>query len=289
MISSNIKTKFPEWLRRRVPLATTGDTSAILKKYELHTVCNSAKCPNKSECFSRKRATFLIMGNICTRQCRFCSVHQGVPELPDPSEPQKIAKAVQELQLKHVVITSVTRDDLPAGGVNHFTNVVDEIKRHNQNVSIEVLIPDFGGNREAIKNIAGSQIDILNHNVETVPRLYSSIRPQAEYLRSLDVLRFAKKCRSDLFVKAGLMVGVGETDDEVFDVLGDLYDAGCDIVTIGQYLKPADGKYEVQRYVRPVTFDVFKHYALKLGFRFVSSGPYVRSSYNAEEVYASLS
>ncbi len=252
-----------------------------MRERKLHTVCEEARCPNIGECWSHKTATFLILGNTCTRGCRFCAISKGKPNSLDPEEPQQVAQTVKELGLSHIVVTSVDRDDLPDGGSNHFAQTVLWLKTLNPGIRVEVLIPDFKGDRSALGTVVDSGIDILNHNIETVPRLYRKVRPGAIYCRSLELLNTAKKMRQEILTKSGLMLGVGETIEEVMLTLGDLRDVGCDIVTLGQYLQPSTHQLSVSRYVTPAEFDVLGRNARELGFRHVEAGPLVRSSYHA--------
>lgn len=280
--------RIPPWLRVKLPCNHTfSDTRALVEGLDLHTVCHSAKCPNMFECFSRKTATFLILGNTCTRNCAFCNIGGGIIHAPDPEEPARVGKAAAALGLRHAVVTSVTRDDLPDGGSAHFAATIRAIRDSGETCpTIEVLIPDFRGSREALQTVMDAEPHIINHNVETPPAHYSRIRPQADYQQSLELLRRVKE--AGRVSKSGLMVGLGETDEEVLGVLADLAAAGCDIVTIGQYMRPSQKHHPVERYVHP---DIFESYAQKgreLGIPFVFSAPLVRSSYNAEQAYASL-
>lgn len=249
----------------------------LINDHRIHTVCESARCPNIGECFSRNTLTFMILGNICTRQCAFCGVGKGRPLPPDPEAPKRIAKAARKLGLDYVVVTSVTRDDLPDGGASQFAAVIAALRPHKA----EVLIPDLQGNEAALNTIFDAAPCVLNHNVETVPRLYPRIRPQADYRRSLQVLKMAKN--RGLYTKSGLMVGFGETGDEVISVLKDLRGTGCDIVTIGQYLPPSRSHPRPERYYLPEEFEEYREISKDLGFKKVFSGPFVRSSYHAKE------
>jgi lipoic acid synthetase len=244
-------------------------------------VCEEARCPNIGECWGHSTATFLILGDICTRGCRFCAIGKGKPLLLDPEEPRNVGLVVKDLGLRHIVVTSVDRDDLPDGGSAHFAKTVFWIKALNPGIRVEVLIPDFKGDKSSVETVVRSGIDVLNHNVETVPRLYKKVRPGSVYQRSLDVLKAAKSMRSDVLTKSGLMLGVGESLDEVMATLRDLRAADCDIVTLGQYLQPSTNQLAVERYVTPNEFQQLKVDAEKLGFRHVESGPLVRSSYHA--------
>ncbi len=256
---------------------------SILRKRNLHTVCESARCPNIGECFSKPTATFMILGDVCTRTCGFCSIDKvAKPLLVDPEEPQNIAVTALELGLKHVVITSVTRDDLPEGGAAQFALTIKAIKDNISGILVEVLTPDFRGDFKALSTVLEARPDIFNHNLETVPSLYPLVRPQADYSTSLDVLRKAKA--SGVMTKSGIMVGLGETAGEVKAVLRDLFEAGCDAVTIGQYLRPTRANLEVVEYVTPEVFKEYEEYGLKTGLKYVYSGPFVRSSYNAEKL-----
>jgi len=274
--------RHPDWVKVRAPGSPNYlRLKRILRERNLHTVCEEARCPNIGECWSNRTATFLILGDICTRGCRFCAIDKGKPTLLDPEEPRNVALVVKDLGLAHIVVTSVNRDDLPDGGSAHFAKTVFWIKLLNPGIRVEVLIPDFKGDSRALETVVRSGIHILNHNMETVPRLYKKVRPGSVYQRSLDVLKAAKSIRSDVLTKSGLMLGVGETLDEVMATLRDLRDAGCDIVTLGQYLQPSKDQLAVERYLPPDEFQQLKVEADKLGFRHVESGPLVRSSYHA--------
>lgn len=272
----------PDWIKARFPGSPNYlRLKHILRQHNLHTVCEEARCPNIGECWGHSTATFLILGDICTRGCRFCAISKGKPNLLDPEEPRNVALVVKELGLQHIVVTSVNRDDLPDGGATHFAKTVFWIKVLNPGIRVEVLIPDFRGDKKALEAVVRSGIHILNHNVETVPRLYRRVRPGAMYQRSLELLKRAKEIRPDLLTKSGLMLGVGETLDEVMTTLKDLRQVDCDIVTLGQYLRPSGDHLPVERYVSPAEFDELKTEAQKRGFRHVESGPLVRSSYHA--------
>jgi lipoic acid synthetase len=272
----------PEWLKVRIP---SGDNYNYLKNLisekKLNTVCEDARCPNIAECWSRKTATFMILGDICTRSCGFCSVKLGKPAQLDYKEPLRVAESVKLLELKHVVITSVDRDDQELGGADIFAMTINEIRKLSPQCKVEVLIPDFKGNEKLLGIVLDAKPDILNHNIETVKRLYHFVRPQAKYERSLELLQRAKD--KGFITKSGFMVGLGETDDEVYSLMEDLKDVNCDIVTIGQYLRPTRQHLPVQRYVQPDIFRLYKEYGLRLGFKHVESGPLVRSSYHADE------
>ncbi len=272
----------PEWLTKRVTnLKVIEDTAEMLEKLNLHTVCDGADCPNRCECYGNKTATFMILGSVCTRQCRFCAVTKGMPELLDPDEPKHVAIACRELGLKHVVVTSVTRDDLYDGGAKQFADTVREIKKENPEATVELLIPDLRGDWKALELILDAKPDILNHNVETVPEMYQMVRPQADYLRSLELLKTVKELNPDMLTKSGIMVGLGETEIQVERVMDDLRRIGCDILTIGQYLQPTDEHLELVEYIHPNQFDQYRTIGMGKGFRYVASGTFVRSSYNA--------
>ncbi len=280
----------PPWLKRRLPSGPVyGETTALLEGFGLHTVCQEAKCPNRFECFSKKTATFLIMGPKCTRNCRFCSVEAGPDGPPDPEEPVRVARAARDMGLRYVVVTSVTRDDLPDGGAQLFAETVREIRRRIDQVLVEVLIPDFKGDESSLFVVLNAQPDVLNHNIETVPRLYSLVRPEADYHRSLTLLKKARRHSSSIPVKSGIMLGVGEEPAEIQDTLQDMHDSGCRTVTIGQYLQPSRHHLPVHRFVTPAEFESWRKSALQIGFGQVFSGPFVRSSYNAGEMYRTIS
>jgi len=275
----------PAWLKR--PVAFTGKKimlSRRLSDARLNTVCDEAKCPNKAECWARGSATFLILGASCTRGCGFCNVGHGTPEPLDDSEPGRLCAMVVDLQLKHVVITSVTRDDLPDGGAAHFARTVRLLRSMAPHCTVEILVPDFNGNEESLQIVVSSRPDVFNHNIETVARLYPAVRPKASYGRSLRILAEAARHKGTMLVKSGLMVGLSETTEEVEATLKDLREAGCDVVTIGQYLQPSKRHIPVHAFISP---DMFKHFEIvgqTMGFTQVISGPYVRSSYRAGEV-----
>ena len=276
----------PDWLKRNLPSGPAYEkVRNLLSKSGLHTVCQEAKCPNMWECFSRHTSTFLIMGPTCTRNCRFCAVEQGPLGPPDPEEPVRVAEAAQKMKLKYVVITSVTRDDLPDGGAGHFAETVRQVKNRITDVLVEILIPDFLGDEKALNIVMESCPDVLNHNIETVSRLYPLVRPEADYRRSLAVLRLAKQRNSSVFTKSGLMLGLGELPDEIKKTLRELVEAGCNMLTLGQYLQPSSRHIEVDRFVPPEEFDDWRKTALETGFSEVASGPFVRSSYHAKELY----
>jgi lipoyl synthase len=274
--------RHPEWIKVKAPGSPNYlRLKRILRDKNLHTVCEEARCPNIGECWGNKTATFLILGDTCTRGCRFCAIDKGKPLALDPEEPRNVALVVKDLGLDHIVVTSVNRDDLPDGGSSHFAKTVFWIKSLSPGTRVELLIPDFDGNLAAVKTVVDSGIEILNHNIETVPRLYGKVRPGHSYECSLDVLKSAKELRSDVLTKSGLMLGVGESYEEVVRTLHDLRRNQVDIVTLGQYLQPSNRQLKVERYVTPDEFIEFKSAAEKLGFRHVESGPLVRSSYHA--------
>jgi lipoic acid synthetase len=281
--------RLPQYLKKTLVLSGgVHETKVMLRNKGLHTVCESARCPNISECFAMHRATFLIMGDTCTRACWFCSVHKGHPQSLDSEEPPMIAASIKELGIKHAVITSVTRDDLSDGGAGHFYKVTEAVKYINPKVTVELLTPDFNGNKDAILHLLEADFDIFNHNVETVPSLYKKVRPQADYERSLDVLSFVKQ-HKNILTKSGLMVGLGETIEEVKELLKDLKNAGCDIVTIGQYLMPTLKNIHVQAYISNDIYEEYERFGKKIGISYVYAGPFVRSSYHAQEVMNRLS
>lgn len=272
----------PEWLKVRLLNEDLNRMEAFLKSMSLNTVCQSANCPNMGECFARKTATFMIMGNICTRNCRFCAVEKGHPQPLDEDEPRRVAEAAQKLGLKHVVVTCVTRDDLPDGGASHFAKTIYELKKL-PGVAVEVLVSDFMGKEESIAKVIEAKPDIINHNIETVPRLYSKVRPKADYSRSLNLLKKSKELDPYILTKSGIMVGLGETEEEVIQVMKDLRSVDCDMMTIGQYLRPSVKHIEVAEYVTPQQFERYEEIGYELGFKYVASGPLVRSSYHADE------
>lgn len=275
--------RLPPWLKRPLPQAGMMFTSSVIEDLKLETVCESAKCPNRTECWSQKTATFMILGNVCTRPCGFCSVPKGKTEALEHDEPERVAEAAERLGLKYVVITSVTRDDLPDGGAEHFYRCVLAV-RERTGATIEVLTPDFLGKAAAIDRVIESRPEVFNHNTETVPRLYHRVRRNAEYQRTLDLLARVKQRAPDMKTKSGLMLGLGETIDELFDVLADLRSVGCDLLTLGQYLQPTPAHLPVERYLPPEEFDEIGARARTLGFSLVASGPFVRSSYHAGEM-----
>jgi len=286
---SNPIKKKPEWIRSKIINSQNFFlTKSIINKNNLNTVCQEANCPNITECWSKKHATFMIMGDTCTRACGFCDVKTGKPKLLDPLEPLKIAKATNELNLKHVVITSVDRDDLRDGGAEHFSEVINETRKLNKNTTIEVLTPDFLRKGNAYKKVVDANPDVFNHNIETVPGLYLKVRPGSRYFASLELLKSAKKINNKIFTKSGIMLGLGERKDEVLQVMDDLISAEVDFLTIGQYLQPSVKHYPLQRYVHPEEFEELKTIAKSKGFLIVASSPLTRSSYHADEDFSNM-
>ncbi len=279
--------RLPKWLKRPLPQPGMAYTSSVIEDLHLETVCESTKCPNRTECWSQQTATFMILGNVCTRPCGFCSVPKGKTEQVEQDEPERLAEAAARLGLKHVVITSVTRDDLPDGGAEHFYRCVLAV-REKTGAAVEVLTPDFLGNTAAIDRVIEAKPEVFNHNTETVPRLYDRVRRNADYQRTLDLLKRVKDKAPNMLTKSGLMLGLGETEDEVLEVCADLRKVGCDMLTIGQYLQPTPAHLPVEKYLPPEDFDRIGDLTRKLGFRFVASGPFVRSSYHAGEMAETL-
>ncbi|MEK7406923.1 MAG: lipoyl synthase [Acidobacteriota bacterium] len=280
--------RLPEWLRKPAThFVSLHGLKQDLRRLALHTVCEAARCPNIHECFHRGTATFMILGDRCTRGCGFCAVPRAGPVItaPDPGEPARVAEMAARMDLRHVVITSVTRDDLAGGGAGHFAATISEVRQALPAACVEVLTPDFGGDLDSVRRVLEAEPDVFNHNMETVARLYPRVRPQADYRRSLEVLSFARRHRPRLLTKSGLMVGLGEEAEEVQALLRGLRAAGVDVVTIGQYLQPTRHNLPVAAYVRPEQFDAYGGYGLALGFKMVFSGPFVRSSYLAERVH----
>ncbi len=273
----------PEWLKIAKGAPSCGHVNEILIKHHLNTVCEEAGCPNRGECYKSGTATFMLLGKNCSRNCRFCKVTKDAPEQVDPNEPLNVAKAVAEMQISHAVITSVTRDDLADGGALHFAKTIQAIRELSPSTTIEVLIPDFLGNEQALSVVALAKPEIINHNVETVPELYPDVRPMAIFQRSLELLERVKKMDESIITKSGLMVGLGETAAQVEELLKALRSANCDIVTIGQYLQPSKEHLQLVEYIRPDQFKAYEELAYKLGFKYVASGPLVRSSYHAGE------
>ncbi len=276
--------RLPDWLKKPLPRGNENFfTHDLLRELRLETVCENARCPNRPECYSRRTATFMILGNTCTRPCGFCSVPRGTPEPLEADEPERVAEAAHRLGLKHVVITSVTRDDLPDGGADHFYRCVIAV-RQRTGAAVEVLTPDFLGDKAAIERVLESRPDVFNHNTETVPRFYKKVRGRADYQRTLDLLAHVKHRSPETITKSGLMLGLGETTDELLETLGDLRSVRCDMLTLGQYLTPTLKHIPVARYLPPAEFDWLAQLARSLGFAHVASGPFVRSSYHADEM-----
>lgn len=288
-MQANPHRRKPKWLRRRLPGGPDYEkVKGLVRKSRLHTVCQEAKCPNLWECFSRHTATFLILGDRCSRTCRFCAVAHGPLEAPDPDEPSRVAAAIKKLDLQYAVITSVTRDDLPDGGASQFAETIRAMRATDDGVLIEVLVPDFSGSLPALETVLEADPDVLNHNIETVPRLYPDARPEADYHRSLRLLRRARDKDPDMPVKSGLMLGLGESTEEIRETLLDLRNFGCNILTLGQYLQPTKKHLPVVRFIPPKEFENWRESALEMGFTEVASGPFVRSSYRAKRLYESL-
>jgi lipoic acid synthetase len=282
--------RLPAWLRR--PIARSGEfraTEGLLTELALNTVCREAKCPNRGECYASGTATFLVLGDACTRGCRFCAVETRRPGAPDPDEPRRVANAAQRMGLRHVVVTMVTRDDLPDGGAGHIVAVIGAIRRDAREAAVEVLVSDFAGDADAVRTVAQAHPDVFNHNLETVPRLYESVRPGADYHRSLEVLRLAGQCAPGVPTKSGLMLGLGEEPAEVVDVMRDLRANGVEMLTLGQYLRPSPAHLPVAEFVEPEVFAELAREAYRQGFSAVASAPFVRSSYHAGELEAERS
>jgi len=276
--------KKPNWIRTKIiDTKNYFKTKEIINKKKLYTVCQEASCPNISECWSKRHATFMIMGDTCTRACSFCNVKTGKPTFLDPLEPHKIAQATKELNLKHVVITSVDRDDLSDGGAEHFSKVISETRKLNKSTTIEVLTPDFLRKDDAFKKVVKAKPDVFNHNIETVPSLYRKVRPGSRYFSSVNLLKSVKEINKTIFTKSGIMLGLGEKYDEILQVMDDLISANVDFLTIGQYLQPTTKHYPLDRYVHPEEFQKLKEIAMSKGFLIVSSSPLTRSSYHADE------
>lgn len=278
--------KKPSWLKKRLPpFQDLHKVKTILERGSLHTVCEEARCPNLGECFAQGTATFLILGEVCTRNCAFCAVRHGSPATPAEDEPKRIAGAVVEMGLHYVVVTSVTRDDLPDGGASLFAGTIRAIREQDQRIRVEVLIPDFMGDLAALETVLHASPDVLNHNIETIRRLYSEVRPQANYERSLNLLKKSKELYRDIHTKSGFMLGLGETQQEVVGLMEDLRGAECDLLTIGQYLQPRSDRLPVARFVPPEEFDAYKKIGERMRFKTVASGPFVRSSFQASEMF----
>lgn len=285
IVPVNDKLKKPEWIRSKLPNGQRfQEIKKILREQKLHTVCEEATCPNIGECFSKGTATFMIMGDICTRRCPFCDVGHGRPNPLDPNEPRNLAESVAAMALKYVVLTSVDRDDLRDGGAQHFVDCISSVRKMSPNIQIETLVPDFRGRLDlAIDLLSQTPPDVMNHNLETVPRLYKKARPGSDYVHSMQLLKAYKAKNPKVFSKSGLMVGLGETDEEILEVMRDLRAHNVEMLTIGQYLQPSDGHLPVLRYVHPKTFSMFEQKAYEMGFLHAAVGAMVRSSYHADE------
>lgn len=275
--------RMPEWFKVKYNEEAVNEVSRLMAKLKLNTVCKEANCPNLGECFQKHTATFMILGSQCTRNCRFCNVTHGTPEPVDNEEPVHLAEAVRDLKLRHVVITQVTRDDLPDGGASQFAKTIAAIRELCPGVTIEVLISDMKGDKDSIDIVIGAHPEVINHNMETVSSLYPTVRPEASYERSLSVLRYIKEKNSTILTKTGIMVGLGETKEQVLQTMDNVLETDCDIFTIGQYLRPSPAHIERKEYVSPEMFEQYKKIGLEKGFRYVASSPLVRSSYRAAE------
>jgi lipoic acid synthetase len=283
--SNRIRTGKPAWLKRRLPASPEYEKiRCLIGEGQLHTVCQEANCPNQFECFSARTATFLILGATCTRNCRFCNIDGGRPDPLDPDEPRRVADAAAKMNLRYVVVTSVTRDDIADGGAGHFADTIHALREKISGVQVEVLIPDFRGVSTALETVLAARPDVLNHNMETVQRLYSEVRPQADYERSLELLARVKEIDPAIPAKSGIMLGLGETEAEIREVIADIYHTGCRMLTIGQYLQPTVKHLPVVNFVPPEEFERWRRVALQLGFDKVAAGPFVRSSYHAGEM-----
>jgi len=288
--TNSIRTNKPSWLRRKLPSGPEYERiRSMIGKGQLHTVCQEANCPNQFECFSARTATFLILGSTCTRNCRFCNIEAGRPGPLDDDEPRRVANAAAKMNLKYVVVTSVTRDDLKDGGSGHFADTIRALRKKIAGVKVEVLIPDFQGHRSALKTVMAARPDVLNHNMETVRRLYAKVRPQADYDRSLALLARVSDIDPTIPPKSGIMLGLGETEKEVRQVIDDIYRSGCRMLTIGQYLQPTPQHLPVIDFIPPEAFERWRKFALAIGFEKVASGPFVRSSYHAGEMFTKAS
>jgi len=282
-----MKGRLPPWFQKRMPKPSLyNEMKSLVDGLSLHTICESAVCPNQGDCFSQGTATFLILGDVCTRNCTFCAVQKGIPCPVDEQEPRHLAEATRLLNLKHVVITSVTRDDLPDGGAHHFFEVITALKDNNKELTVEVLIPDFGGCFKSLQAVIGAHPDVVNHNMETVPRLYPEVRPMADFWLSMQLLGQAKELNPGVVTKSGLMLGLGETKLEVLQVMEELRGVGCELLTMGQYLQPTIKHHPVVRYVPPEEFQEYESIGKAMGFCEVASAPLVRSSFNASQLYA---
>lgn len=281
--------KKPPWLKKRIPpYQDLLKVKTLLNETGLHTVCEEARCPNLGECFCNGTATFLVLGRVCTRDCGFCAVEHGDPVPVDEKEAEKVAQAVQKMGLRYVVVTSVTRDDLPDGGASHYAKTIQAIRKVDGSAKIEVLIPDFQGDPSSLAMVLNASPDVLNHNIETVPRLYSKVRPQADYERSLRLLKRSKEYNPHLFTKSGFMLGLGEMREEVLGLMENLRQVECDFLTIGQYLQPRPERLPVVRFIPPEEFEEYKRIGEEMGFKAVASGPFVRSSFHASQLFENI-
>ena len=282
--------KKPSWLKKRIPpYPDLLKVKSILEESELHTVCEEARCPNLGDCFSKGTATFLILGSLCTRSCGFCAIGHGSPVPPDEAEPHNVAQAVKKIGLRYVVITSVTRDDLTDGGASHFAKTVQNIRALDRKIKVEVLVPDFKGEGSSLRIVLDASPEVLNHNIETIPKLYPEVRPQADYRRSLALLARTKENYPHILTKSGLMLGFGETQEEVLNLMNDLRRVGCDFLTIGQYLQPRSDRLPVVRFIPPEEFEEYKELGGEMGFKAIASGPFVRSSFHASQLFENVS
>jgi lipoic acid synthetase len=278
--------KKPPWLKKRLPpIQDLMKVKSILEEMTLHTVCEEARCPNLGDCFANGTATILILGEICTRDCGFCAVQHGLPVKINEAEPERVAQAVKRMGLQYVVITSVTRDDLEDGGASHFAKTIQAIRSLDQRIKVEVLVPDFGGASSSWATVLNEGPDVLNHNIETIPRLYPVVRPQADYIRSLSLLKRSKKEYPHILTKSGFMLGLGEEKQEVLELMEDLKRAGCSLLTIGQYLQPRPDRLPVVQYIPPEQFEEYQKIGIEKGFKSVASGPFVRSSFHASQMF----
>ena len=285
-MNNPIRSAKPSWLRRKLPSGPQYERiRSMIGKGQLHTVCQEANCPNQFECFSARTATFLILGATCTRNCRFCNIEDGQPGPIDPDEPRRVAEAAAEMNLRYVVVTSVTRDDVADGGAAHFAATIEALRTRIAGVQVEVLIPDFQGSRSALQSVMAARPDVLNHNVETVQRLYPEVRPQADYARSLQLLARVTQNDTRIPAKSGIMLGLGETENEVRQTITDVLATGCRMLTIGQYLQPTAQHLPVVDFIPPEAFERWRQFAVGIGFEKVASGPFVRSSYHAGEMF----
>jgi lipoic acid synthetase len=285
-----MKGRLPVWFKKHFPSPVVmAGMEQLLGNLRLHTICQSAQCPNIGDCFSKHTATFLILGDICTRNCTFCAVNKGIPQPPDADEPAHLAEAVAQLSLNHVVITSVTRDDLPDGGARQFARVISFLKKQSTSLTVEVLVPDFRGSYTALETVVFAHPEVIGHNIETVPRLYPEVRPLADFMSSIELLRRVKEMDAGIVTKSGLMVGLGESQDEIIKAMQDLRIARCDLLTIGQYLSPSVHHHPVVRFLNPEEFAELEEKGKEMGFSGLAAAPLVRSSFQAAELYRTTS